>query len=56
MINRVYRLVAPRQIEVEFEERNLDDGYVIIKPVKLSICAADQRYYMGKRDKTALEK
>ena len=55
MINRVYRLVAPRQIEVEFEERNLDDEYVIIKPVKLSICAADQRYYMGKRERKIMQ-
>ena len=56
MINQVYQLVAPRQIVVSFEERNLEGDGIIVRPTKLSICAADQRYYTGIRGKEALKK
>jgi ribitol-5-phosphate 2-dehydrogenase (NADP+) len=56
MINQVYKLVAPRQIVVSFEERNLEGDGIIVRPTKLSICAADQRYYTGTRGKEALKK
>lgn len=56
MINKVYRLVAPKQMVVSFEERNLNGEGIIIRPTRLSICAADQRYYTGKRGKEALKK
>lgn len=55
MINKVYRLVAPKQIVVSFEERSIDGDGIIIRPTRLSICAADQRYYTGKRDKDILK-
>lgn len=56
MINKVYRLIAPKQITVEFEERSLDGEGVIVRPTKLSVCAADQRYYTGSRGKEVMKK
>ncbi len=56
MINKVYRLIAPKQITVEFEERSLDGEGIIVRPTRLSICAADQRYYTGTRGKEAMKK
>lgn len=56
MINKIYRLIGTKQINVEFEERNLEGEGVIVRPTKLSICAADQRYYTGKRGKEAVKK
>ena len=49
MINTVYRLKAPRRFEIAFEDLPLDDK-VIVRPLTLSICNADQRYYQGTRD------
>ncbi len=56
MINKVYRLVNAKQITVDFEERKLEGDGIIIRPTKLSICAADQRYYTGTRGKEAMRK
>lgn len=49
MLNTVYRLVAPRRFEVEFNDIDLHAGQVIVRPTYLSICHADQRYYQGLR-------
>ncbi len=49
MLNTVYRLVAPRRFEVEFNDINLHAGQVVVRPTHLSICHADQRYYQGLR-------
>ena len=56
MINKIYRLISAKQITVEFEERTLEGDGVIVRPTKLSICAADQRYYTGIRGKDAMRK
>ena len=56
MINQIYQLVAPRQFEITYRNENIKDNKVIIRPLYLSICAADQRYYTGKRDEQVLEK
>ncbi len=56
MLNTVYRLVKPRKFEIEFENIELTDEVVIVRPTHLSICNADQRYYQGKRDPKILEK
>lgn len=56
MINKIYRLVAPKQIVVEFKDKNLDGEGIIVKPTRLSICAADQRYYTGTRGREAMRK
>ena len=36
MINKVYRLIAPKQITVEFEERSLDGEGIIVRPTRLN--------------------
>ena len=56
MINQVYQLVAPRQIEVTYNNEDITHDKVIVRPLYLSICAADQRYYTGSRNQTVLEK
>lgn len=56
MINRVFRLTAPRKIELQFIDETLNDDAVYVKPTHLAICAADQRYYMGLRPKEVLDK
>ncbi len=53
MINEVYRLIAPKQIRVDFVEEVIRDE-VVVKPTHLSICAADQRYFTGSRGKEAM--
>lgn len=56
MINEVIKLVAPRKMEIFFEEENIEDNTVVVRPTYLSICAADQRYYTGSRSKEVLDK
>ena len=56
MINQVYQLVSPRQIEVAYKNKSINDGSIIVRPLYLSICAADQRYYTGNREQKTLEK
>ncbi|RYL95717.1 ribitol-5-phosphate dehydrogenase [Sporolactobacillus sp. THM7-4] len=56
MINQVYRLVNPRHFEVHYQDVSLTSPLVAIRPTYFSICAADQRYYSGKRDKEVLNK
>ena len=56
MINKIYSLVAAKQITVVFEERSLEGEGIIVRPTRLSICAADQRYYTGTRGKEAMKK
>ncbi|QLK86827.1 zinc-binding dehydrogenase [Staphylococcus sp. 17KM0847] len=56
MINQVYQLVAPRQFEVTYDNENIQSEKVIVRPLYLSICAADQRYYTGSRTEDVLKK
>lgn len=56
MINQIIKLVEPKKLEMNFEQLNWPQNHVIVKPTYMSICAADQRYYQGKRKKEALEK
>lgn len=49
MLNAVYRLVAPRRFEVEFNDIDLYGEQMVVRPTHLSICHADQRYYQGVR-------
>ena len=56
MINCRYRLTSPKQIGMDLVEEENDNEKVIIKPLYLSICAADQRYFQGKRDPKVLAK
>lgn len=55
MVNYVYQLVSPRVISIKYENLSLNDK-VIVKPLYMAICHADQRYYTGNRDKKVLSK
>lgn len=55
MINTVFRLVAPRKFQIEYENIDINDSEVIVRPTYLSICHADQRYYQGLREASVLE-
>lgn len=56
MINEVVKLIAPKRLEVFFEQEELEGDMVVVRPTHLSICAADQRYYQGWRKKEILDK
>lgn len=56
MINQVYQLVSPRQFEVTYNNVDIYSDNVVVRPLYLSICAADQRYYTGNREEIVLEK
>lgn len=56
MINQIYQLISPRNISVKYEDIILRENEVLIKPLYLSLCHADQRYYTGSREKTVLDK
>ena len=55
MINYIYQLISPKVFSVKYEDIDFSSG-VIIKPKYMSICHADQRYYLGQRDPRTLEK
>lgn len=56
MLNTVVKLTSPRNLETFFKEEEYDNETVIVRPTYMSICAADQRYYQGKRKKEILDK
>ncbi len=56
MINAVYKLIEPRLIDISYEDMPLENNKVIIHPLKLSVCKADQRYYQGIRSHDVLKK
>lgn len=56
MIVQSYRLFSPRQIRTDFINLPINKNNVLVRPTYLSICAADQRYYQGRRDPAVLAK
>lgn len=56
MINERIKLVAPKRMEIFFEEEKIGEDAIIVRPKYMSICAADQRYYTGSRAKEILDK
>lgn len=56
MINCHYRLHSPKRIGLDFVEEQETENTVVVRPLYLSICAADERYYQGKRDPKILAK
>ena len=56
MLNTVYRRVEPRKFEIEFNEIDMTEDTVVVRPTYLSICNADQRYYQGARAPEVLAK
>ncbi len=55
MISTLYRLKAPGTISVDFKELDMSSS-VIIRPDRMSICHADQRYFRGLRPESVLKK
>lgn len=55
MIGHIYRLMDIKRIERIQREIIFSDNDVIVKPDYLSICAADQRYYFGRRSREILD-
>lgn len=49
MISRSFQLVSPYLFEQSIQELDLTENEILIEPSFLSICAADLRYYTGKR-------
>ncbi|MDP4119537.1 MAG: alcohol dehydrogenase catalytic domain-containing protein [Bacillota bacterium] len=49
MINYVYQLVNPQFFSIKFENVDLKSK-VLVRPRFMSICQADQRYYLGNRE------
>lgn len=56
MINEQIKLTGIQKFEIFFEDKDIEEDCVIVKPTYMSICAADQRYYQGKRKKEVLDK
>ncbi len=56
MIAQSYRLCSPKQIRTDFIDLPLPTENILVRPIYLSICAADQRYYQGKRAPEILAK
>ncbi len=55
MIGRIYRLMDIKRIEMNQREIKFGKDDIIVRPDYLAICAADQRYYFGQRDRKALD-
>lgn len=56
MINRIYRLMDTKRIEMVQREIGFGSGIVLAKPDFMSVCAADLRYYFGRRKREILNK
>ena len=55
MLNTVIKLTSPKEFETVFEELIYKSDEILVRPTYMSICAADQRYYQGKRKKEILD-
>lgn len=55
MINYIYQLINPNLISIKFTEIEFTKQ-VLIRPRYMSICHADQRYFLGLRDPKILKK
>ena len=49
MINRIYRLMDAKRIDMVQREVAIGNDLLLARPRYISVCAADQRYYQGKR-------
>lgn len=56
MKTRIFRLVKPGVFRVDDDTAVVPSGFAVVRPTYLSICAADQRYWSGRRDPDALRK
>ena len=55
MINRIFRLVDAKRVEMVQREMKFTQESVLVRPEYMSICAADRRYYFGNRKKEILQ-
>lgn len=55
MENRIYRLTKPGVIRVDSGSSVVPRGVAVVRPVYLSICSADQRYWSGRRNPNAMQ-
>ena len=56
MINQRYRLIDTQNIRIDFIDEDISKNDLLVRPLYMSICAADQRYYQGLRPKEIMEK
>lgn len=43
MINQIYQLVSPRQIEISYKDESLAQDKIVVRPKYLSICNASRK-------------
>lgn len=55
MISYTYQLVSPQVFSVKYNDLKLENK-VLIRPRYMAVCHADQRYFLGKRDRKILNK
>lgn len=57
MLNQVFQLVRPKNIMIKYEDISVNqDDKVLVRPLYMALCHADQRYFQGKRDPSILAK
>lgn len=56
MLNQVYRLVSSRQIVAQTVDETVTPDKLVVRPLYLSLCHADQRYFTGSRDEAVMRK
>ena len=57
MLNQVFQLVRPKNIMIKYEDISVNQNdKVLIRPVYMALCHADQRYFQGKREPSILAK
>ena len=56
MINRIYRLMDTKRIEVVQREIEMSNNVILACPRYVSVCSADQRYYQGDRSRAIMQK
>ena len=56
MINQSYRLHAPKQFRIDVIDEVIHENDIVVRPTYLSICAADMRYFAGRRKPEVLKK
>lgn len=54
MLNKVYRTMRPGLIQVKYTSAEPKPGEVLLRPLFLSVCKADSRYYFGGRAERVL--
>lgn len=57
MLNQVFQLVRPKNIMIKYEDISVNQNdRVLVRPLYMALCHADQRYFQGKREPSILAK